>query len=50
VRPELTIDVQFLEWTAFGQARHMSYKACTGGRKSSANVSATALSGEHARR
>ena len=26
VRPELTVEVQLLEWTALGQARHMSYK------------------------
>ena len=26
VRPELTVEIQLLEWTALGQARHMSYK------------------------
>jgi ATP-dependent DNA ligase len=26
VRPEVTVEVQLLEWTALGQARHMSYK------------------------
>ncbi len=26
VRPELTVKIQLLEWTALGQARHMSYK------------------------
>jgi bifunctional non-homologous end joining protein LigD len=31
VRPELTVEVQLLEWTALGQARHMSYKGTESG-------------------
>jgi bifunctional non-homologous end joining protein LigD len=26
VRPELSVEVQLLEWTSFGHARHLSYK------------------------
>ena len=30
VRPELTVEVRLLEWTALGQGRHMSYKGVGG--------------------